>query len=128
MTDIKAAVAGTAAGTARRWWILAGICLAQLMDVLDVTIVNIALPSAQRDLGFSAGDRQWIVTAYSLAFGSLLLLSGRICDLAAAAAPTSRSSSETPQSRLEITADVAGDLMAEAAAWRRAEQVVLARP
>jgi EmrB/QacA subfamily drug resistance transporter len=68
--------------TARRWWILAVICLAQLMDVLDVTIVNIALPSAQRDLGFSAGDRQWIVTAYSLAFGSLLLLSGRISDLA----------------------------------------------
>jgi EmrB/QacA subfamily drug resistance transporter len=52
------------------------------MDVLDVTIVNIALPSAQRDLGFSAGDRQWIVTAYSLAFGSLLLLSGRVSDLA----------------------------------------------
>lgn len=65
----------------RRWWILAVICLAQLMDVLDVTIVNIALPHAQHDLGFSAGDRQWIVTAYSLAFGSLLLLSGRICDL-----------------------------------------------
>jgi MFS family permease len=81
MTDIKTTVAGTAAGTARRWWILAVICLAQLMDVLDVTIVSIALPSAQRDLGFSAGDRQWIVTAYSLAFGSLLLLSGRISDL-----------------------------------------------
>jgi EmrB/QacA subfamily drug resistance transporter len=72
----------TTAVTARRWWILAVICLAQLMDVLDVTIVNIALPNAQRDLGFSVGDRQWIVTAYSLAFGSLLLLSGRICDLA----------------------------------------------
>ncbi|WP_435155802.1 MFS transporter [Amycolatopsis sacchari] len=66
---------------AHRWWILAVICLAQLMDVLDVTIVNIALPHAQRDLGFSVGDRQWIVTAYSLTFGSLLLLSGRVCDL-----------------------------------------------
>jgi len=81
MTDTRTMVAGAGAGLARRWWILAVICLAQLMDVLDVTIVNIALPSAQRDLGFSAGDRQWIVTAYSLAFGSLLLLSGRISDL-----------------------------------------------
>jgi EmrB/QacA subfamily drug resistance transporter len=66
---------------ARRWWILAVIGLAQLMIVLDVTIVNIALPDAQRDLAFSNGDRQWIVTAYSLAFGSLLLLFGRISDL-----------------------------------------------
>ncbi|ACU69364.1 drug resistance transporter, EmrB/QacA subfamily [Catenulispora acidiphila DSM 44928] len=66
---------------ARRWWILAVICLAQLMDVLDVTIVNIALPDAQKSLDFSVGDRQWIVTAYSLAFGSLLLFSGRVSDL-----------------------------------------------
>lgn len=51
------------------------------MVVLDSTIVNIALPSAQQDLGFSDGDRQWIVTAYALAFGSLLLLGGRIADL-----------------------------------------------
>jgi EmrB/QacA subfamily drug resistance transporter len=64
-----------------RWWILAIICLATLMDVLDVTIVNIALPEAQKDLGFSAGDRQWIITAYSLAFGSLLLLFGRVSDV-----------------------------------------------
>jgi EmrB/QacA subfamily drug resistance transporter len=66
---------------ARLWWILAVICLVQLMDVLDVTIVNIALPDAQNDLGFSVGDRQWIVTAYSLAFGGLLLAFGRVCDL-----------------------------------------------
>jgi EmrB/QacA subfamily drug resistance transporter len=65
----------------RRWLILAVIGLAQLMIVLDVSIVNIALPDAQKALGFSNGDRQWIVTAYSLAFGSLLLLSGRISDL-----------------------------------------------
>ncbi|MCD0485938.1 DHA2 family efflux MFS transporter permease subunit [Streptacidiphilus sp. ASG 303] len=65
----------------RRWWILAVVGLAQLMVVLDATIVNIALPSAQRDLGFSDADRQWIVTAYSLAFGSLLLLGGRLADL-----------------------------------------------
>jgi EmrB/QacA subfamily drug resistance transporter len=65
----------------RRWWILAVLGLAQLMVVLDATIVNIALPSAQKDLGFSDESRQWIVTAYALAFGSLLLLGGRIGDL-----------------------------------------------
>jgi EmrB/QacA subfamily drug resistance transporter len=64
-----------------RWWVLAVIALAQLMVVLDATVVNIALPSAQKDLGFSDGNRQWIVTAYSLAFGSLLLLGGRLADL-----------------------------------------------
>jgi len=67
--------------TAHRWWVLAVISIAQLMVVLDATVVNIALPSAQRDLGFSDGNRQWIVTAYSLAFGSLLLLGGRLADL-----------------------------------------------
>jgi EmrB/QacA subfamily drug resistance transporter len=65
----------------RRWLILAVIGIAQLLVVLDVTIVNIALPSAQRDLGFSDDSRQWIITAYALAFGSLLLLGGRIADL-----------------------------------------------
>jgi EmrB/QacA subfamily drug resistance transporter len=65
----------------RRWWILAVIAVAQLMVVLDATVVNIALPSAQRDLGFSDADRQWVVTAYSLAFGSLLLIGGRLADL-----------------------------------------------
>jgi EmrB/QacA subfamily drug resistance transporter len=65
----------------RRWLILAVIGIAQLLVVLDVTIVNIALPSAQQDLGFSDDDRQWVVTAYALAFGSLLLLGGRIADM-----------------------------------------------
>jgi EmrB/QacA subfamily drug resistance transporter len=65
----------------RRWQLLGVIGIAQLMVVLDVTIVNIALPSAQRDLGFSADDRQWVITAYALAFGGLLLLGGRIADL-----------------------------------------------
>ncbi len=65
----------------RRWWILATVALAQLMVVLDATIVNIAMPSAQHDLGFSDNNRQWIVTAYALAFGSLLLLGGRLSDL-----------------------------------------------
>ncbi len=64
----------------RRWWILAVLAIAQLMVILDGTIVNIALPTAQHALAFSNSDRQWIVTAYSLAFGSLLLLGGRISD------------------------------------------------
>ncbi|MFE5188779.1 MFS transporter [Streptomyces sp. NPDC056628] len=66
----------------RRWWGLVTIALAQLMVVLDATIVNIALPSAQEDLGISDGNRQWVITAYTLAFGGLLLLGGRIADLA----------------------------------------------
>jgi EmrB/QacA subfamily drug resistance transporter len=64
-----------------RWLILALVVLAQLMVVLDATIVNIALPSAQADLGFSNGSRQWIVTGYALAFGSLLPLGGRLGDV-----------------------------------------------
>jgi EmrB/QacA subfamily drug resistance transporter len=64
-----------------RWFVLALIGVAQLMVVLDATIVNIALPSAQADLGFSDGARQWIVTAYALSFGSLLLVGGRLGDL-----------------------------------------------
>jgi EmrB/QacA subfamily drug resistance transporter len=64
----------------RRWWALAVIVLAQLMLVLDVTIVNIALPSAQRALDMSDSNRQWVITAYTLAFGGLLLLGGRIAD------------------------------------------------
>jgi EmrB/QacA subfamily drug resistance transporter len=67
--------------SSRRWLTLTIVALAQLMVVLDATVVNIALPSAQADLGFSNGNRQWIVTAYSLAFGSLLLLGGRLSDL-----------------------------------------------
>ena len=63
-----------------RWLLLAVLALAQLMVVLDGTIVNIALPDAQRELGMSDGDRTWVVTIYALAFGSLLLLGGRIAD------------------------------------------------
>ena len=65
----------------RRWLILGVIGLAQLMVVLDLTVMNIALPSAQRALHFTTVDRQWVVTAYTLAFGSLLLLGGRLADL-----------------------------------------------
>ncbi|BDZ50065.1 MFS transporter [Frondihabitans sucicola] len=70
-----------AVADSRRWWTLTTVALAQLMVVLDSTVVNIALPAAQRDLDFTNGERQWIVTAYSLAFGSLLLLGGRLSDL-----------------------------------------------
>jgi len=64
-----------------RWWVLAVIALAQLMVVLDATVMNIALPSAQHALGFNDSDRQWVITAYSLTFGSLLLIGGRLADL-----------------------------------------------
>jgi MFS family permease len=71
----------TAVADPRRWLVLAVLATAQMMVVLDATVVNIALPSAQTALGFSNGDRQWVVTAYSLAFGGLLLLGGRLADI-----------------------------------------------
>ncbi|MFJ6533995.1 MFS transporter [Microbacterium sp. NPDC091662] len=63
-----------------RWWALIVISLTQLVVVLDGTIVNIALPRAQAALGLTDGQRQWVVTAYALAFGALLLIGGRIAD------------------------------------------------
>jgi EmrB/QacA subfamily drug resistance transporter len=87
MSESAVAVSGeaqssrVAAASARRWWVLGVVGLAQLMVVLDATVVNIALPSAQHALAFSNADRQWVVTAYSLAFGGLLLLGGRLSDL-----------------------------------------------
>ena len=74
-------VEGQETGHSTRWWILAVLGIAQLMVVLDATVVNIALPTAQTDLAFSDSARQWVVTAYALAFGSLLLLGGRIADV-----------------------------------------------
>jgi EmrB/QacA subfamily drug resistance transporter len=65
----------------RRWLILVTVAIAQLMVVLDATIMNIALPSAQHALHFTDVDRQWVVTAYALTFGSLLLFGGRLSDL-----------------------------------------------
>jgi EmrB/QacA subfamily drug resistance transporter len=67
-------------GVPHRWVALVVLSLAQLMDIVDNTVMNIALPSAQADLEFSATDRQWVVTGYALAFGSLLLLGGRLSD------------------------------------------------
>src|SRR5260221_23522 len=78
MSDVTTA---DSAWDRRRWLILGVIGLAQLMVVLDLTVMNVALPSAQRALGFTTVDRQWVVTAYTLAFGSLLLLGGRLADL-----------------------------------------------
>ncbi|MFC8386693.1 MFS transporter [Nocardia sp. NPDC057272] len=82
MTGVSAAATLPARGDhAKRWLVLAVLGVAQLMVVLDATIVNIALPAAQRSLEFGDADRQWVVTAYALAFGSLLLLGGRLSDL-----------------------------------------------
>src|SRR6202453_3935892 len=76
----EAAVAG--GGLDRRRWVLLWVIgLAQLMVVLDLTIMNIALPSAQQALHFSTVARQWVLTAYTLSFGSLLLLGGKLSDL-----------------------------------------------
>src|SRR5262249_23567935 len=68
--------------TRRRWIALVVVCLGQLMMVVDATIVNVALPSIQRDLGFSQANLTWVVNAYLIAFGSFLLLAGRLGDLA----------------------------------------------
>ena len=83
MTTLQERAAGAPAhGTSRAHsWILVVIAGAQLMVVLDSTIMIIALPSAQHSLGFSNTDRQWVVTAYTLAFGGFLLLGGRISDM-----------------------------------------------
>jgi EmrB/QacA subfamily drug resistance transporter len=78
--DLKSSSSGVAGTDPRRWLALAVIAIAQLMVVLDASIVNIALPRAQVDLGISDADRQWVITAYTLAFGGLLLLGGRIAD------------------------------------------------
>src|SRR5919204_595240 len=65
----------------RRWWALAVIVAAQFMVVLDVAIVNVALPSIRTDLHFSQESLQWVITAYSILFGGVLLLGGRLADL-----------------------------------------------
>src|SRR5580658_3276847 len=77
MSSVSSAAADRRPATSdHRWLILVIVAVAQLMVVLDSTVVNIALPSAQHALGFPNSDRQWVVTAYALAFGSLLLLGG----------------------------------------------------
>jgi MFS family permease len=65
----------------RRWWILSVLVVAQFMVVLDVAIVNVALPTIKNDLHFSEGGLQWVITAYAILFGGVLLLGGRMADL-----------------------------------------------
>src|SRR5258707_10090433 len=65
----------------RKWWALALLCVVQFMVVLDIAIVNVALPSIQVDLGFSQENLQWVISAYALVFGGFLLLGGRAADL-----------------------------------------------
>ncbi|MFF1921249.1 MFS transporter [Streptomyces sp. NPDC058221] len=72
--------AGVQSGSRRRWSGLFVVASAQLVAILDETIVNIALPSAQKSLRMADADRQWVITAYTLAFGSLLLFGGRLAD------------------------------------------------
>src|SRR5437763_12144020 len=69
------------AGDRRRWVALALIVVAQFMVVLDVAIVNVALPSIKTDLGFSQESLQWVITGYSIMFGGVLMLGGRLSDL-----------------------------------------------
>src|SRR5438094_6795798 len=71
----------TAGPDPRRWQALALICVAFFMTVLDVSIVNVALPSIGRSLHFSATGLQWVITAYAITFGGFLLLGGRAADL-----------------------------------------------
>ena len=78
--EVGAARLGTEEPDPQRWAILAVVVIAQLMVVLDASIVTIALPSAQRALHISTANRQWVITAYTLAFGGLLILGGRIAD------------------------------------------------
>lgn len=73
--------AGAALPSDNRWWALAAVTLAQLMVLLDLTVMNLALPSMQTALGLSDHDRQWVLTVYALTYGSLLLLGGRLSDL-----------------------------------------------
>jgi EmrB/QacA subfamily drug resistance transporter len=84
MMESSAPTAGPAPASAldpRRWWALALIVTAQFMVILDVTIVNVALPSIKRDLGFSQGTLQWVISAYTIVFGGTLFLGGRLADL-----------------------------------------------
>ncbi len=71
----------TSTSHTRRWWALVTVSISQLMVALDATVINIALPRAQVDLNFSSANRQWLITAYALAFGSLMFLGGRLSDL-----------------------------------------------
>jgi EmrB/QacA subfamily drug resistance transporter len=78
---MEAAVVARSVPDPKRWWALALLCSAYFMVILDVSIVNVALPSIQKDLDFAQGDLQWVLSAYALTFGGFLLLGGRTADL-----------------------------------------------
>ena len=94
----------------KRWIALGVIAVAQLMVVLDASIINIALPKAQAALHISTVNRQWVITAYTLAFGGLLLLGGRIADYVASPSPRPgngrRRSASTARSPVEAQPSV----------------------
>lgn len=77
----RAGTDGATTSGSPRWWVLAVLSATQLLLVLDSTVMNVALPSVQADLGFSSADRQWVVTAYALVFGGTLLAGGRLSDI-----------------------------------------------
>jgi len=79
-TTTRRTTAGSPASDRPRWWALVWISVSQLMVVIDATVMNIALPSIQQDLGLTDGQRQWVIAAYALTFGALLLLGGRLSD------------------------------------------------
>src|SRR6201990_2841206 len=74
-------ISTTESASRRKWMALVVVCLGQLMMVVDMTIVNVALPVMQRDLRFSQADLTWVVNAYLIAYGSFLLLAGRLGDI-----------------------------------------------
>src|SRR5204862_7937806 len=80
-TETLGARAPTGTAERSRWIALVVLCVGMLMIILDMTIVNVALPSIQRDLGFSQANLAWVVNAYLITFGGLLLLAGRLGDL-----------------------------------------------
>jgi MFS family permease len=96
-----------------RWSALVVLCAGMLMIILDQTIVNVALPSIQDDLGFSQSSLAWVVNAYLIAFGGLLLLAGRLGDLVGAGACSSRPRGLHGASLL--------------CGWPRAQEVLVAR-
>src|ERR687896_1467401 len=81
MTTQESQTTNVPAPDARRWLALVVLCVGMLMIVLDVTVVNVALPAIQSDLGFSQSSLAWVVNAYLISFGGLLLLAGRLGDL-----------------------------------------------
>ena len=122
MTE-QAARAGAEREDRSRWIALYVLCVGMLMIVLDVTVVNVALPSIQDDLGFSQSSLAWVVNAYLIAFGGLLLLAGRFGTSSAAGASSwpAWASSRSPRS-------CAGSVRARGCSWGRASSRASAAP